>query len=93
MKRIVISLVTIFILSVELAAQSVPVTFHFRPTYTNFTTLRIVGTFNGWNNADEATVMKDDDSDGEYEITLNLAKDVVYNYKYVMDADWGLAWG
>ncbi|MCX6151392.1 MAG: alpha-amylase family glycosyl hydrolase [Ignavibacteriales bacterium] len=74
------------------SAQLVPVTFHFKPDYTQFTTLRIAGTFNNWNNADPAMEMKDPDGDGEYDLTIDLAKDLDHNYKFVMDANWGFAY-
>jgi len=72
-------------------SQTVPVTLHFKPEYTQFTTLRVAGTFNGWNNADPNMVMTDVDGDGEYSITIDLASGIDHNYKFVMDADWGLA--
>jgi glycosidase len=69
----------------------VPVTFHYKPDYTEFQKLRLTGTFNGWNNADDDLLMSDSDGDGEYEVTVNLSTGVDHNYKFVMDADWGLA--
>lgn len=90
------SKITLFALiifsQINILSQTVPVTFHFKPEYTDFQVLRIVGTFNGWNNADANMVMTDPDGDGEYEITLQLAAGADHNYKFVMDADWGLAW-
>jgi len=74
-------------------SQTVPVTFHFRPDYTQFKVLRVVGTFNNWNNADPATEMTDANNDGEYDITLPLAIGVTHNYKFVMDASWDFAYG
>ena len=70
----------------------VPVTFHFKPEYTEFQKLRLVGTFNNWNNADDNLLMTDPDGDGEYEITTSLSTGIEHNYKFVMDADWGLAY-
>ena len=77
----------------SLLAQSVPVTFHFRPANKNFTALRLVGTMNGWNNADDAMKMSDVDNDGEYTITVPLTAGTDYAYKFCMNADWGLAYG
>ncbi|MFO7444886.1 MAG: hypothetical protein R6W90_00900, partial [Ignavibacteriaceae bacterium] len=69
----------------------VPVTFHFKPDYTEFTALRVAGTFNGWQNNDDNYLMTDPDGDGEYELTVDLPVEPNHNYKFVMDADWGLA--
>lgn len=80
----------VFISSVY--AQDFPVTLHFKPEYKEFTTLRIAGSFNGWNNADDALVMTDTDGDGEYQLTFNLAPGIDHMYKFVMDANWGLAY-
>ena len=92
MKKIIFTSAICFMLVMQLAAQSVQVTFHFKPTYTDFTTLRLVGTMNGWNNADNNMIMTDPDGDGEYNITVSLTTGVEYMYKFVMDADWGLGY-
>lgn len=73
-------------------SQTLPVTLHFRPDYTAFDTLRLSGTFNGWQNNLYEYNMTDTDGDGEYEITTNLAIGVVHNYKFVMDANWSFAY-
>lgn len=91
MKKLILTFFSIN-LFVILFAQNVPVTFHFKPEYTQFQILRLVGTFNGWNNADPAMVMSDPGNTGEYSITINLAPNVDHNYKFVMDADWGFAY-
>ncbi|MFA4923998.1 MAG: glycogen-binding domain-containing protein, partial [Ignavibacteriaceae bacterium] len=83
----------LFGLMADLFPQTVPVTFHYKPDYTQFKVLRIVGTFSGWNNADDNYKMTDTNGDGEYEITVPLAEGVTHNYKFVMDADWGFAYG
>jgi len=90
MKKLTLLFIFITILT-STFAQSIPVTFHFKPDYKEFTTLRVADTFNGWNNADDAMVMTDPDNDGEYEITIDLAVGIDHNYKFVMDANWGLA--
>ncbi len=82
----------VLVLNCILFAQSVPVTIHFRPPIKTFTTLRLVGSFNGWNNADPAMVMKDSDGDGEYTITVSLAAGTDHLYKFCMDANWSYAY-
>lgn len=84
--------VLIFLLSAAVFAQSVPVTFHFKPDYKQFTALRLTGSFNNWNNADDKLLMTDPDGDGEYEVTVALAPGVDHNYKFVMDANWSFAY-
>mgnify|MGYP001577890000 CR=1 FL=1 len=79
--------------SSSLFSQTVPVTFHYRPANKNFTVLRLVGTMNGWNKDDNALAMTDTDGDGEYTVTVSLAAGTDYNYKFVMNGDWGLAYG
>jgi cyclomaltodextrinase / maltogenic alpha-amylase / neopullulanase len=73
-------------------SQTIPVTLHFKPDYTAFDTLRLSGTFNGWQNNLHEYNMTDIDGDGEYEVTTNLAIGVVHNYKFVMDANWSLSY-
>jgi len=75
-----------------LIAQTVPVTLHYKPTIPEFTTLRLVGNFNGWNNNDDTMIMTDPDGDGVYEITKDFAIGVEHLYKFVFDANWGFAW-
>ncbi|MFA6457204.1 MAG: glycogen-binding domain-containing protein, partial [Bacteroidota bacterium] len=88
-----IALVLFLFLSSTLFSQTIPVTFHFRPTFKGFTVLRLVGTMNGWNNADPAMEMADPDADGEYTITISLNVGTDYMYKFCMDGNWGLAFG
>ncbi len=71
--------------------QTVPVTFHFDPPVDNFQIVRLVGSFNGWNNADNNLTMTDPDGDGVFTLTTPLALGVVHNYKFCLDADWGQA--
>lgn len=92
MKKIFFLISSCILIISQTVAQSVPVTFYYTPTYTNFSALRLVGTMNNWNNADNNMLMTDPDGDGEYTITVDLAKGVEYNYKFVMDANWGLAY-
>ncbi len=90
MKKVLLSAIFL-LLPILTFSQAVPVTLHFKPDYTQFTILRVAGTFNGWNNADPNLVMTDPDGDGEYSITMELASGIDHNYKFVMDAYWGLA--
>ena len=74
-------------------SQTLPVTLHFKPDYTAFDTLRLSGTFNGWQNNLHEYNLYDPDGDGEYAITIDsLAIGVVHNYKFVMDANWSFAY-
>jgi len=84
-------LIAMPIMSVIIIAQSVPVTFHFDPPINNFQVLRLVGSFNGWNNSDNTLIMEDSDGDGEFTLTTELPQNVNHNYKFVLDADWGQA--
>ena len=84
--------VIFIILLSNLYAQSVPVTLHYKPVIDEFTTLRLVGNFNGWNNNDATMVMTDPDGDGVYEITKDFAMGVEHLYKFVFDASWSFAW-
>jgi len=88
-----IFLLMLFFAVTDLFPQTVPVTFHFKPEYTQFKVLRVVGTFNNWNNADDNFKMTDANSDGEFELTAPLAIGVTHNYKFVMDASWDFAYG
>ncbi len=87
-KIIIISL----LFSVQLFMQTVPVTLHYKPIIDQFTTLRLVGNFNGWNNSDPTMVMTDNDGDGVFEITKEFTKNVEHMYKFVFDANWSFAW-
>ncbi|MFZ1291885.1 MAG: alpha-amylase family glycosyl hydrolase [Melioribacteraceae bacterium] len=80
------------IYSTQIFTQTVPVTLHYKPIIDQFTTLRLVGNFNGWNNNDPAMVMTDSDGDGVYEITKDFATGVEHMYKFVFDANWSFAW-
>ena len=40
----------ILLTALNIQSQTLPVTLHFRPDYTAFDTLRLSGTFNGWQN-------------------------------------------
>jgi glycosidase len=93
MKKFLIPVFLFFTASL-LFSQSVPITFHFKPPDNiTFTALRIVGTFNGWNNADPTMVMTGPDANGEYTITTSLAANTEHNYKFCMDANWSFAYG
>ncbi|MCF7797480.1 MAG: T9SS type A sorting domain-containing protein [Candidatus Marinimicrobia bacterium] len=76
-------------LNAGLYGQTVPITFHFDPPVDNFEVVRLVGSFNGWNNADNNLAMTDTDGDGVFILTTPLAMGVDHNYKFVLDADWG----
>jgi hypothetical protein len=47
----------------------------------------LAGNFNNWNQADPAYLMKDDDGDGIWSITVKLAPGT-YQYKYVIEGKW-----
>jgi len=47
----------------------------------------LAGNFNNWNPADPKFLMKDDDGDGVWSITVKLAPGT-YQYKYVIDSKW-----
>ncbi len=93
MKKIFVITLVVLCANSLLLSQSIPVTFHYRPDNTTFTALRMVGSFNKWNNADDALKLTDPDADGEYTVTTSLATGTDHNYKFVMDANWGLAYG
>ncbi len=82
----------LLLISQTIQSQTLPVTLHFRPDYSGFDTLRVSGTFNGWQNNLPEDNMTDPDHDGEYEVTINLAIGVVHNYKFVMDANWNFSY-
>jgi len=83
--------VTILISCHFIFTQSIPTTFHFDPPLEGFQAVRVVGSFNGWNNADNTFRMYDNDGDGEFTLTAPLPIGVTQNYKFVLDADWGQA--
>ena len=82
----------LFLFTSVVQSQTLPVTLHFTPDYTAFDTLRVSGTFNGWQNNLPEDNMTDPEHDGEYEVTINLAIGVVHNYKFVMDANWSFSY-
>lgn len=47
----------------------------------------LAGNFNNWNPSDAQYLMKDDDGDGIYSITVKLAPGT-YQYKYVIEGKW-----
>jgi hypothetical protein len=47
----------------------------------------LAGNFNSWNPSDDKFLMKDDDNDATYSITVKLAPGT-YQYKYVIDGAW-----
>ena len=47
----------------------------------------LAGNFNNWNPADPKYLMKDDDGDGTWSITVKLPPGT-YQYKYVIDGTW-----
>lgn len=49
--------------------------------------LFLAGTFNDWNPSDPNFLMKDEDGDGIYSITVKL-KPGTYQYKFVADGTW-----
>jgi len=49
--------------------------------------LFLAGNFNDWNPANEKYLLKDDDGDGMWSITVKLAPGT-YQYKFVIDGQW-----
>lgn len=49
--------------------------------------LFLAGNFNSWNPANKDYLLKDEDGDGIYSITLQLAPGT-YQYKFVIDGTW-----
>ncbi len=47
--------------------------------------VKLTGTFEGFTGNNSTLVMSDDDSDGVYEITIPLATNTVYDYKFIVD--------
>jgi AMP-activated protein kinase-like protein len=47
----------------------------------------LAGNFNNWNPSDAQYLMKDEDGDGMYSITVKLAPGT-YQYKYVIEGKW-----
>ena len=84
-------LMAVTLFGAPLFSQTVPVTFHFDPPLDNFQVVRVVGSFNGWNNADNALTMTDTDGDGVFTLTTPLATGITHMYKFCLDADWGQA--
>jgi len=85
-------ILSFFFLLTQIFSQTVPVTLHYKPIIEDFTTLRLVGNFNGWNNADPNMIMTDNDGDGIFEITYEFATGIEHLYKFVFDANWSFAW-
>jgi len=70
--------------SIQVYSQSVPVTFHYKPSVQGFTTVRLAGSFEGWSITDPNYIMHDINSDGIYEITTKINPGT-YQYKFVVD--------
>ncbi|HEY0994293.1 MAG TPA: glycogen-binding domain-containing protein, partial [Kofleriaceae bacterium] len=49
--------------------------------------LFLAGNFNDWNPANEKYLLKDDDGDGIWSITVKLPPGT-YQYKFVIDGNW-----
>ena len=90
-RNLKIFIIALFLIT-DLLAQTVPITLHYKPIIDEFTTLRLVGNFNGWNNNDDTMIMTDPDGDGVYEITKDFSMGVEHMYKFVFDANWSYAW-
>ncbi len=67
MKFTRVLLLFLLISALNVFPQTIPVTLHYKPIIDDFTTLRLVGNFNGWNNNDPNMVMTDNDSDGVFD--------------------------
>ena len=83
LKTTALMLILVLVASVAYAAD-VEVTFTCRPDGSPGA-VYIAGSFNSW--SPEQDLMKDDDGDGVYEITLKLAPGQ-YEYKFVIDGSW-----
>lgn len=90
MKRFLTVIAVLFIATV-FNGQNIPVTFYFEPPYEGWDSVRVAGSFNGWNNNDPNWTMHDDDGDGIYQVTNEIALGVTHDYKFVFDADWSQA--
>ena len=55
---------------------------------TDFTSMSLAGTFNGWNNA--SNFMDDSDGDGTYTITVSMTAGA-QEYKFIGNGDWAYA--
>ena len=62
------------------------VVFNYRPD-SKPTKLFLAGSFNDWNPSNDKFLMKDDDGDGTYSITVKLAPGT-YQYQLVIDGQW-----
>lgn len=76
----------------SISAQTVPVTFQVdmnNQTVDPALGVHVAGNFQGWDPA--ATVMSDDDMDGVYEVTYDIADSLsLIEYKFVNGNDWGM---
>lgn len=91
MKNLLTVISVLFIAVTGLFAQDIPITLYFTPPYEGFDSIRVAGSFNGWNNNDPAWTMHDNDGDGIYQVTNPIAIGVTHDYKFVFDADWSQA--
>jgi glycosidase len=82
-KTLILLLVVLFAASAANAADS-KVTFTFKPGGSPGA-VYLAGSFNDW--SPDKDLMKDDDKDGIYELTLKLAPGQ-YQYKFVVDGSW-----
>jgi hypothetical protein len=62
------------------------VVFNYRPD-SKPTQIFLAGSFNDWKPSNDKFLMKDDDGDGTYSITVKLAPGT-YEYKLVIDGQW-----
>ena len=62
------------------------VVFNFRPD-SKPKQVFLAGSFNDWNPSNDKFLMKDDDGDGTYSITVKIAPGT-YQYKFVIDGQW-----
>ncbi len=65
--------------------QENTVTVHLRLEAPSAQTVSVVGDWNQWD--PEASVMRDTDEDGIWEIRLELEKDQVYQYQFIINDD------
>ena len=71
--------------------ETADVTFSVDMSNANLTTddvVKLTGSFEGWSGPNSPHVMSDDDSDGIFEVTVNMATLKTYEYKFIIN-DWG----
>ena len=68
----------------QISAQAVR--FNFKPSF-KVKKVYLAGSFNSWNPSNDEYLLKDEDGDGIYSITVPLSSGQ-YQYKFVIDGQW-----